>query len=390
MRISRLRLRNWRNFRDAEISDLPDIVYALGPNASGKSNLLDALRFLGDVAKPVGGGLQQAVEKRGGMGKIRCFHARRKADVEIEVDISSDNGKRLWTYSLSFNSRQNDPNTAFVMRESVTKHPGQQKEEPILERLHNRKRHVSDELLQTHLEQAAANRGFRNLGRYLAGIKYFHLVPQLLKFNGQIGGIALEDDPFGQDFINRISLEDHRVVSDRLGRVERLLKLAIPYLDQLRLVKDEHTGKPHLEFRFLQQKPHGAAHWEDQLSDGTLRLIAILWSCYEASGHPILIEDPELSLNDGIMRGLHSFFKKSLGESKKGGQFFISTHNGALLSNPGISARAFAIIMASGEGSAARKANKEELDLIQSGFSAADAILTGIERQSGGIWKGER
>jgi len=45
MIISRLILRNWRNFRFIDI-DLTDRVFIVGPNASGKSNLLDALRFL--------------------------------------------------------------------------------------------------------------------------------------------------------------------------------------------------------------------------------------------------------------------------------------------------------------------------------------------------------
>ena len=36
-------------------------VFIIGPNASGKSNFLDAFRFLRDVAKSEGGGLQKGV-----------------------------------------------------------------------------------------------------------------------------------------------------------------------------------------------------------------------------------------------------------------------------------------------------------------------------------------
>lgn len=76
MLISNLKLKNWRNFTDVDV-DLQRRQFIVGPNASGKSNLLDVFRFLHDIAKQRGGGLQEAIEKRGGMSKIRCLSARK-------------------------------------------------------------------------------------------------------------------------------------------------------------------------------------------------------------------------------------------------------------------------------------------------------------------------
>lgn len=84
MLVTRLKLKNWRNFRTLDVP-LREVSYLLGPNASGKSNLLDALRFLRDVSKSKGGGLQQSVADRGGISKLRCLHAR--ADTEVLIDI---------------------------------------------------------------------------------------------------------------------------------------------------------------------------------------------------------------------------------------------------------------------------------------------------------------
>ena len=72
MYISRVELKNWRNFVDVDVP-LRQRQFLVGPNASGKSNFLDVFRFLRDIAKPNGGGLQSAVDKRGGLSKIRCF-----------------------------------------------------------------------------------------------------------------------------------------------------------------------------------------------------------------------------------------------------------------------------------------------------------------------------
>jgi len=49
MYISHLKLRNWKNFNAIDVR-LGLRVFLIGPNASGKSNLLDAFKFLRDVA----------------------------------------------------------------------------------------------------------------------------------------------------------------------------------------------------------------------------------------------------------------------------------------------------------------------------------------------------
>lgn len=94
MIISHIILKNWRNFRAVEV-DLCDRIFIVGPNACGKSNFLDAFRFLRDLAKP--GGLQKAVGDRGGVSKIRSLSARRYPNVEIEIHLSQPNATApLW------------------------------------------------------------------------------------------------------------------------------------------------------------------------------------------------------------------------------------------------------------------------------------------------------
>lgn len=98
MRFTRLELRNWRNFLRVDFA-LRDRVFLVGPNASGKSNLLDAFRFLRDVAEPRGG-FQQAVEARGGVSRVRSLHARRHPDVLLDTTVDLDG--ESWRYRLAF------------------------------------------------------------------------------------------------------------------------------------------------------------------------------------------------------------------------------------------------------------------------------------------------
>ncbi len=86
MRLTHLTLKNWRNFKHADF-DLQDRMFVIGPNASGKSNLLDALRFLKQIAS-TGGGFQDAVDRRGGMSRIRCLAARNLNHGHVTLGIN--------------------------------------------------------------------------------------------------------------------------------------------------------------------------------------------------------------------------------------------------------------------------------------------------------------
>lgn len=98
MLIKKIHLKNWKNFHKFE-ADLGYRVFLIGPNASGKSNFLDAFRFLRDVANS---GLGKAVnEVRGGVSAIRCLAARKYSNVDVEVSLG-DGDHIEWRYRLSF------------------------------------------------------------------------------------------------------------------------------------------------------------------------------------------------------------------------------------------------------------------------------------------------
>ena len=61
MRITRVRLQNWKNFTNLDVS-VRERTFLVGPNASGKSNFLDVIRFMMDMVRP-GGGLERALQR---------------------------------------------------------------------------------------------------------------------------------------------------------------------------------------------------------------------------------------------------------------------------------------------------------------------------------------
>ena len=89
--ITRLWARNFRSIGSAEL-ELDPLTVLVGPNASGKSNLLDMAGFLGDIARY---GLETAVTRRGGMGSIaRRNPAGAVAALEAGIEAGPEVGLR--------------------------------------------------------------------------------------------------------------------------------------------------------------------------------------------------------------------------------------------------------------------------------------------------------
>ena len=382
MLVSRLRLRNWRNFRELDIP-LRDTTYLLGANATGKSNLLDVFRFLRDIGKAEGGGLQKAIADRQGISKLRCLHARRERDVVIDVELAENFGPDgvTWRYLLAFAPEGKGAQRTLVTQEKVWKGAAQI---PVLDRPTEDEKRDPARLTQTHLQQVEANAAFREIADFFSDTVYLHVVPQLLKYGDRIGGHRLDDDPFGQGLLESMAKVKDRTRDLRLKRIQETLRQAIPRFEELRFIRDNIDGRPHLEARYVHHRPYAGWQREDQFSDGTLRLIGLLWSLLSGNSL-LLLEEPELSLNDSIVKQIPQMLQRLRRDSKRKRQIILSTHSEALLSNEGIDGREIVILEPGPEGSTARVPNEHEVAALASGLSPAEVILpvtrpTGLER----------
>jgi predicted ATPase len=371
MRISQLRLKNWKNFKETSAA-FADRTFVIGPNASGKSNLLDALRFLRDVARS---GLGEAVGSRGGVSSIRCLAARQYSDVLVGVRIADEHGD-LWDYELEFN--QDNLSVPVVKREQVRdlRSGATVLQRPVEEDLED---HLL--LTQTHLEQIAANKRFRALYDFFDTISYQHIVPQVVRDPRGFSAMPVKNDPYGRDFLVRIHATNQQTRDAWLKRVAEVLRTAVPQLKELGIEMDTNSGVPHLVARYEHWRPHAARQSEAQLSDGTLRLLGLLWSVFEGSG-PLLLEEPELSLHPEVVRALPGLFERiqqAIRGMRKGGdsprQIVISTHSEELLDNEGIGAHEVLRIQPGAEGSEIHVPSAQERLELESGLTVADVIL---------------
>ncbi|MBN1566876.1 MAG: AAA family ATPase [Acidobacteria bacterium] len=369
MQFRHLKLKNWRNFVNVDLS-FGERLFLTGPNASGKSNLLDAFRFLRDIAK-TGGGLQQAVRERGSLSKIRCLAARRYPDVEIEVALEQNGSANstTWRYGIGMRQESRGQRRVMLSHEHVWRN-----DEKLLDRPNAEDKKDDWRLTQTHLEQIASNVTFRSVADAFQEILYLHLVPQLLKHPNLANREATAEDPFGLKFLDRIMSAPEKTRRARLRRIEQALKIAVPELENLTDMRDER-GMPHLEALYKHWRPQGGRQREDQFSDGTLRLIGLLWSLLEGDDL-LLLEEPELSLHAGVVSKLPALIWRL--QRQKMRQVIISSHSAEMLADRGIKPTEVALLRPHGsEGTVVELAADQEniRQLLEGGMTMADAVL---------------
>ncbi|MDR1859911.1 MAG: AAA family ATPase [Bacteroidales bacterium] len=126
------------------------------------------------------------------------------------------------------------------------------------------------------------------------------------------------EDCYGRDFFEKVQKANKRSSTAYIKRIEQALKIAVPNFDTLKFEPDE-MGIPHFEAIFKQWRGHGVKYQENDFSDGTLRLIGLLWALQDGT-KPLLLEEPELSLHSSVIRQLPDVIfqlqKKKSGKSR--------------------------------------------------------------------------
>lgn len=372
MQVTRVKLKNWRNFQEVDVPLKPR-TYVLGANASGKSNFLDVFRFMRTLAQTEGGGLQKALRDRGGLTKLRSLHARRDTEVRIEIDLVDDSvvGEVHWKYELALKTEGKGQQRVLVSQECVERDGKALFNRPDL----NDKRDP-ERLTQTFIEQIGSNAEFRDLAEFFAGTTYLHLVPQLLKYGDEIAARIPESDPFGQGLMQRIAQTPKKTRDARLKRIQQALSKAVPLFSQLEFKQDAVTGLWHLEANFTHWRVNGAWQRESLFSDGTLRLIGLLWALQDGDGL-LLLEEPELSLNDGIVENIPITTERVLRDLKRrksSRQVLVSTHSEKILQNLA-GDTLILLIEPSANGSSIRPQNEDECKQIEGGLTPAEVLL---------------
>ena len=106
MNIQKLEIKGFKSIAHVSLENISPFLVFAGANGAGKSNLVDALVFLGAVVQR---GAIQAIREFGGFSQIHCFKFRKIQRTTMSFALTIDIGGMLFDYSLKIRELNKSP-----------------------------------------------------------------------------------------------------------------------------------------------------------------------------------------------------------------------------------------------------------------------------------------
>jgi len=337
MKIESIRLKNFKSFQDAELSDLPNFCVIVGANGTGKSTIFQIFGFLRDaMTSNVNAALARLGGSRG-FNEVRSRNAG--GSIEIELKFRTKPDSPLTTYFLEINEKQGK---AVVERE-ILKYRRGSSGQPwhFLDFSRGKGTAVTNEIDEV-TDVKDLNREEQPLKSAdilaIKGLAQFERFPAVMAL-----GDLIENWHVSDFHISKARPEQEAGYAEHLSREGENLSLVIEYLYNnkretfdkiLSLLKMRVPGISNVESktteegRVLLKFQDGS--FEDPflaryVSDGTIKMLAYLTLLYDPDPHPLLcVEEPENQLYPKLLWELAEEFRAY---ANRGGQVFVSTHS---------------------------------------------------------------
>jgi DNA replication and repair protein RecF len=88
--IKHLSLADFRNYKTAEVSLNPGVNLLIGPNGQGKTNLVEAIRYLSTLSSHRVAGYTPMIKQGSGQAIIRALASHEDRDVLLELELNRD------------------------------------------------------------------------------------------------------------------------------------------------------------------------------------------------------------------------------------------------------------------------------------------------------------
>ncbi|KAK3582497.1 hypothetical protein CHS0354_024044 [Potamilus streckersoni] len=341
MKIESIKIKKYKSFKDASVSNIPKMMVVLGSNGSGKSTFFDVFGFLSDALH---NNATIAINKRGGFAEVisrGCNPLSDKISFEIKFrNIQNDeNNAPLITYFLEIGfengkvfiadevlkyrrGRRGKPWHFIEFKNgegyAITNEKEYGKENVKEERIHQKV--TSPDILAIkglgQFEEFKALSSFRNLLErwYVSNFKIEH--GRAISDTGISNHLSVTGDNLAQ--VAKYLKDNHPKV---FQKILDKLPSRIPGIIQVE-AKETEDGRIILKFKDANFDEPFVARY---VSDGTIKMFAYMILLNDPEPHPLLcIEEPENFLHPDLLLSLCEEIRDY---ADRGGQVFVSTHS---------------------------------------------------------------
>jgi predicted ATPase len=315
--ITRVVIENYKSIAHCDVR-LGPLIFLVGRNGSGKSNFLDALRFVADALRT---GLDAAVRSRGSIEDLRCRNAVPDASMGFNIEMTLPGGS-IGHYILHLTQ---PPHGGYAIAEEqctvehpISGHPntGFHVRDGYLLRSIN-----SVEVPTDRLYLASSPLHYdRPVYELLANMAFYQLIPASMRTPQphETGDVLRQDGSNVASVLLRLA----RQQPEALVRINEYLHAVLPTLQEVRAVavggydalefyQQHGTYDPAQFYRASETAARVRPFNASAMSDGTIHALGVLVALFQGGfGRPryptvVGIEEPETALHPaatGVLR----------------------------------------------------------------------------------------
>ena len=315
MRIKKLNIKNFKSLVDFELENLKPFCVFVGPNASGKSNIFEALEFTNYFVKYT----VEAPSFFGGVKNIYSYYPTRVEETNFQSDLSE---ALVFNYSFEDGIQLDAVAQIIQQEEHQSTFPamsGTLKPEQLnfynIRDLQKRKQFINQWKNRGNPYHFDFEQFIDNFSRIFVGKPQINKGPQInsklspdaSNLSQIIGGI-FEDQEARQDFIE-------------------WLRILIPEFRDIEVKKSNIDGTyDFFIFEKTSQKPFP----RHLVSDGTMNILSLMAAVYQVKQPQFLcIEEPENGLHPQAIELLVDFFREKCEDG--GHHIWLATHSQTLV-----------------------------------------------------------
>ena len=322
-----IRIQNYKSIADCDV-ELGGLTILVGRNGSGKSNFLDAIRF---VTESLETSVDHALKARGGIAAVRRISTGHPRNFSIALQLVL--ADQVVDYDFEIGSQ---PKGGFVVRHEQLKvksfsgdlkHSYEVREGQLTESTAGTLPPPSPDRLFLVIASGLAE--FRPAYDAMQSMGFYNLSPEQMKEvqKPDAGQLLARDGSNLASVLARLSEDNVEMVN----RIQEYLSRIVPEITGFQRIPVGHHET--LEFR---QRVTGSQHpWRffaGSMSDGTMRALGVLTSVMQLADRTdpvrlVGIEEPETALHPAAS----GFLMDALREASNQTQIIATTHSPDLL-----------------------------------------------------------
>jgi len=297
--IKKLKVKNYKSLKNVEI-DLDKFNVLIGPNASGKTNLLDCLAFISEIAQKV---INESLTGRGGYERV--VFSGEKENIELFIDFMLNSVASKYSISIS--------------KEGIDEEKLTIEDVGVIDRhLNDIKKRVDTGVLEKVAADTWVSAIFYHSPKtreYLTSWRAYNFITSEMRKMYSAKRNLILDKNGGN--LAQVLLSLHNERPKTFDKIENMLTQAIPQIDEL-LTPLTERGDTYVAMR---EKGFDSPFDFFQVSDGTLRLLAYITAIASTEPKLVCFEEPENFIHPRLFELLVEILKKS------DKQIILSTHS---------------------------------------------------------------